>query len=110
MCVLARNRAEHTQGRSNGVAAALDRELNNVGRIEVVGILSERRACRMLNALIDRQDREVAGATEAPSVVHRLQVAEYRHGAVRIAHHALDEVGAGKMQAILIDRRAGMPE
>ena len=64
----------------------------------------------MLDALIDRQDREVAGATKAPSVVHRLQITEHGHGSIRVAHHALNEVGSREVQAILVDRRAGVSE
>ena len=108
MRILAGDRAKHAQGRGDCVAAAFDRELDNVGRVEVVGIFSERGARRMLDALIDRQDREVAGAAEAPSVVHRLQIAQHWHRAITVAHDALYEIGAREVQTILVDRRAGV--
>ena len=57
--------AEHAERRGDGVAAALDRELDDVLGIEVRGVRRERRAGRVLDALIDRQDRDVAGAAPA---------------------------------------------
>ena len=52
--VLARDGAEHAQRRGHRVAAALDRELDDAVGIEVVGVLRERRARRVLDALVDR--------------------------------------------------------
>ena len=60
--VLARHRAQHAEGGGDGVAAALDGQLDDVLRIEVVGVGRERGAGRVLDALVDRQDRQVAGA------------------------------------------------
>ncbi len=66
--VLARHRAEHTIGRSNSVAAAFDGKPDDVLRVEVHRVLRERSACRVLDALIDGQNREIARATEAAVV------------------------------------------
>ena len=65
MRVPARHGAEHAERRGDGVAPALDRELDDVRGVEVVGVLRERRAGRVLDALVDGQDRQVAGAGEA---------------------------------------------
>ena len=59
--VLARHRAEHAEGRRDGVAAALDGELDDVLRVEVGRVRRERRAGGVLDALVDRQNRQIAG-------------------------------------------------
>ena len=55
------------------VAAALDRQLHDVLGIEVLRVGRERRAGGMLDALVDRQDRDVAGAAEPAVIEQRLQ-------------------------------------
>jgi hypothetical protein len=47
---------EHAECRGDRVAAAFDRELDDVLAIEVVGILRKARTGGVLDALIDRQD------------------------------------------------------
>ena len=42
--ILARDRAQHAKSRSNGVAAAFDRQLDDVFRIEILRVGSERSA------------------------------------------------------------------
>ena len=66
----------------------------------------ERRAGGMLDALIDRQDRHVAGAGEPAVIEQRLQLAEHRHRAVRIEVNALDEIGARQVQRLFRNRLA----
>ena len=46
----------------------------------------------MLDALVDRQDREVSGAAQPAVVEHLLQVAEHGHRAVALHEHPVDEV------------------
>ena len=90
---------------ANGVAAALDRELDEVLRIEVERVGREARAAGVLDALVDGQDAHVAGAAEAPVVVERLQVAQHLRVAVGLDEDALDEVGAGQVQIGRGERR-----
>jgi hypothetical protein len=61
--------AEDAEGAGDGVAAALDRELDDLLGVEVVRVRGERRAGRVLDALVDGQDREIAGAREAAVVI-----------------------------------------
>ena len=75
--VLPRHRAQHAERGRDAVAAAFDRQLHDVLGIEIRRVLRERRAGRMLDALIDRQDRDVAGAAEPPVADERLQAAEH---------------------------------
>jgi hypothetical protein len=60
----------------------------------------------MLDALIDRQDRDVARAREPAVIEQRLQLAEYRNGPVRIQMNALDKVGARQVQRVFRNRLA----
>ena len=106
MRVAARARPEHAERRRNRVAAALDRELDDPRRVEVVGVPRERRAGRVLDALIDREDREVAGPAETAVVEDRLQRAQDRDRAVRLRDDAIDEIGPRQVQPITLDRAA----
>ena len=77
LCAYLRATAPSTPSvRGDGVAAALDRELDDVLGIEVARVRGERRAGRVLDALVDRQDRDVAGAGQPAVVEERLQVAQ----------------------------------
>ncbi len=64
----------------------------------------------MLDALVDREDREVPGAGQTAVVVHGLQVPEHGRTAVGLGDDAVDEVGAGEMQLIPGDGLAGVAE
>ena len=64
----------------------------------------------MLDALVDRQDADVAGAGQAAAAVEPLEVAESRGAAIAVEHHAVDEVGAGQMQQALVDGLAAVRE
>ena len=79
---LREHRAEHAERRGDGVAAALDRELDDVLGIEVVGVLGERRARGVLDALVDGQDRDIARAAEPAVGEDALERAQ--HGAGRL--------------------------
>src|SRR5258708_5147505 len=75
--VLARDGAEHAEGGSDGVAAALDGQLDDVPAVEVVGILGEACAAGVFDALVDGQDREIARAAEAAVPEQALQICEH---------------------------------
>ena len=64
MGVLAGHHAQHAEGRGHRVAAALDRELDDIFRIEVHRVLGEAGAAGMLDALVDRRDAQKAGARQ----------------------------------------------
>ena len=102
---LAADRAQDAERRGERVAAALDRELDEVLRVEVDGVRREARAARVLDALVDGQDRDVAGARQAAGVQQPLQVAQHVRRAVGVDEDAVDEVGARQVQA---GRREGL--
>ena len=93
--------AEHAERRGDGVAAAFDRQLHDVLRIEVHRVRRERRARRMLDALIDRQDRHVAGAAEPAVIEQRLQAAQHARRPIRHRVSAVDEVGSRQVEVFL---------
>src|SRR5713226_9401980 len=72
--VLARDGTQHAEGGGHGVAAALDGELNDVAAVEIIGILGEAGAAGVLDALVDGQYREVAGAVESAVAKHALKI------------------------------------
>ncbi len=74
--VAARNAAEHAEGRTNRVTAAFDGELHDVFTVEVNGVLGERSASGVLDALVDRKNRNVAGVSEAAGAVEALEISE----------------------------------
>src|ERR1043165_1091690 len=103
--VLARDRAEHAEGRSAGVAAALNRQPHDVLRVEVERVGRERRARRVLYALVDGEYGEVARAREPPVVEERLQRAKNLRAAVGVRPDAVYEVRAGRVQKLFRNLR-----
>jgi hypothetical protein len=57
--VVARHRPEHAERRGDAVAAAFDGELADVRRVEVDRVRGEARPGRMLDALVDGEDRHL---------------------------------------------------
>ena len=98
--VLARHDAQHAERRGDGVAAALDRQLHDVLGIEVHRVGRERRAGRVLDALVDGQDRDVAGAAQAAVIEQRLQARSTRVGRSDDRWSAVDEVGPRQVEAL----------
>src|SRR6185437_1768752 len=58
---------------------------------------------RVFDALVDGQDREVAGAAQAAGREQLAEVAEHRHRPVGVHPHPVDEVGPGQVQLALVD-------
>ena len=104
--VLARRHAENAEGRGNRVAAAFNGKLDDVFGIEVIGILGEAGAAGVLDALVDGQDGHVARAREAACAVDAGEVVQDTQVAVAVKPHAVREIRAGQVKAILGDRLA----
>jgi hypothetical protein len=98
--VLAGHRAQHAEGRRDGVGAALDRQADEVLGVEVHRVRREARARRVLDALVDGQDRHVARPAEPAVVEQPLQVAQRAVVAVGQRIDAIDEVRAGQMKLV----------
>ena len=59
--VFARHGAQHAESRGDGIATALDGESDDVFRIEIQRIRSERSPCRVFDPLIYRQNGYISG-------------------------------------------------
>lgn len=101
--VLTRATAEHSEGRSHGIAAAFDREANDVFGIKVRWILGETCAGTVFNALIDGQDAQEAGVGQAPRTIHLLQAPKNLRIAVRRNEDAIHKVCGRQVQHVLAD-------
>ena len=62
-----------------------ERELDDVLGIEVPRVRGEGRRGRMLDALVDGQDRDVARAAESPMIEQRLQAAQHLRRAIALS-------------------------
>ena len=100
--VLAANHAKDAEGGTDGVASAFDGELDNVFGVEVGGVFGKGRTTGVLDALVDGEDAEVAGAGEATVVVHGFERAQGWIVAVAVRHHAVDKVSARQVQLGLV--------
>ncbi|MBS1265067.1 MAG: hypothetical protein MAG471_00895 [Acidimicrobiaceae bacterium] len=94
------NRSQHTEGGGDRVAAALDCQFNNVGRVEVGGIGCKRCRRRVFDALVDREYRHVAGSAQATVVKERLDAAQHLWRPVGLGQHVGDIVGARTGQQV----------
>jgi hypothetical protein len=64
----------------------------------------------VLDALVDRQDRQVAGTGETTMVVDRFQAAKHSDGTVAQRPDATHEIGSGQVQVLARDRLGTMLE
>ena len=86
--------------------SAAEREFGKAQRVEVGRVLREARCRRVLDPLVNRQDRQVARSTEATVVEHLLQVAKDRHRPVAVDQDTVYEVRPRQAQAGALDRLA----
>src|SRR5690625_7976028 len=110
MRILTRNRPEHAVRGCHCVTTAFDGELHDVLRIEVRRVLGKRRAGRVLDSLVNGENREVPRTTETPVVEDGLQEAQYANVPIRANANAVDNVGARQMQILLRHRATRMIE
>ncbi len=90
------------------VAAALDGQLDDAFGVEVDRIGGERRARRVLHALVNRQDRQIAGAAEPAVIVECLQCPQDCRAAVAVDQRTVDEVRTRQIKRFLGDAGAAM--
>jgi hypothetical protein len=80
---------------SDGVTSTLDGELDDIFTVEIVGIFRETGAGGVFDALIDRKNRHIAGATEAAVPEQALEIRQDAHIAVGNSPHTIDELWPG---------------
>ncbi|MNT10864.1 hypothetical protein D3C72_1457160 [compost metagenome] len=101
--VLARHAGEHAEGGGDAAAAGFDGQAHDVLGVEVDRVFREAGAGRVLDALVHREDREVARAREAAAVEEALEVVDHGLGAIGLHEDAVDEVRTGQVQHLLGD-------
>jgi hypothetical protein len=69
---------QNSVGGGDGVAAAFNRQLDDIFAVEIIGILGEAGAARMLDALIDWKNGKIAGAAEAARVEQAMEIVRTR--------------------------------
>ncbi len=99
--VLARDGTQHAERGGDGVAAALDGQLDDIFAVEIIRILREAGARRMLDTLIDRENGHIAGAAEPPVEEQAVKIVQDAQIAIGHRIDAVDKIGAGKMQPLL---------
>ena len=104
--VLPRAHAEHAERGGHRVAPAFEAKLDDVLGIEIERVRRKRRARGMLDALVHRQDRHVAGAGQPPVIEQRLQFRHHLNRAIRLEVNPLDEIRTGQVQRLLGNRLA----
>ena len=87
--------AEYTEGGRHGVTLPVERELQDILRVEAGRVGAECRAGRVLHPLVHGQHGEITGPAEPPLIEDRLEVALHARLAVLLHHHPLDVVGPG---------------
>ena len=90
----ARPRFEEAQGRRVGVAARVDGQLIVVERVVAGRVLGKGAGRAVLEALVDRQDHQLARACERAGLEHPAQVLEYAGGLGSVpAENLFDTIG-----------------
>ena len=102
--ILSRDAAEYSERRSHPIASAVDRQLHNVAGIEILWVRRKGSARRMLNALVDRQDRNVSRAGQPPMIQQGLQRPQDRRRPIGLRTNAVDKIRPGQMKLALRDR------
>ena len=92
--VAAGHRTQAAERGGDGAALPGHRQLAQVGRVEVEGVLGEAGRRRVLDALVDGQDRQVAGPTEPAVPIEGPEAAEHRRGTVGVPEDPVEEVRA----------------
>ncbi len=88
--------AQHTEGGGDSVATGVNGQLDDVLGVEIDRVGREACRRRVLDALVDGQDRDIAGAAQAARVEEHTEVAQHGHGPVRKGKDPVDEVRAGQ--------------
>ena len=110
MGVAAGDRAQYAERRGDGVASALDGQPDDVFRVEIERIGRERGACRVFDALIDGQDRDISRSAQPPVVEDAAQGHERGNTAVGGDPQLVDSLWRGSVDQRFVDRLAGMSQ
>lgn len=65
---------------------------------------------RVLDALIDRQNRQITGSAQTTMIEKRLQIAQDVRIAIGLHEHAVHEIGAWQFETFLGNAATGMAQ
>ena len=108
--VFARNAGEYAVGRGDRIASPFDSEFDDVLRIKVLRVDGKGSACRVFDPLIDRQDGNVAGTSEAAVVNDLLIGAQHGRRAIVLCEDAVNIIGTGQVEVFFGNRGAAVAE
>ena len=91
---------------ATAVAAPLDRQLHDVLGIEIGRVGRERSAAGVLDALVDRKDRDISGAGQPSTAIEPTQAHQNRRRTVGTTEDLIDMVGARLVDQLLGDALA----
>jgi hypothetical protein len=108
--ILTGHRAQDSKGGGHRVAATFDSQADYVFGVEIHRVLGERGAPGVFDSLVHGEDRHVAGVGQTAGAKQLLQAAQDLGRAIRVGHHAVDEVPSGQVEHGLVDGLALMLE
>ncbi len=98
-----RHHGKNPEGRGDPVAATRDGEFNDLRRVEIGRVGGKRRGSRVLDALVDRQDRDIARPAHSAVIEKALQIPQDLRRAIGLSHDPAHEVRPGQVQVVLGD-------
>jgi hypothetical protein len=106
--ILSCNRAQNTERAGHRIAPTFNRELDDVFWIEVQRVGRERRACRVLNALVHRENGNKPGSRKPSGIRKLAQTHQCASRPIRQGEVTVDEVRPGQMKVLFGNRLALM--
>ena len=91
--VFAAHDAQHTKGGGDGVTAGFDGQLYNILRVKIHGVCGKRGTAAMFDALVHREDRDVACVGQPSVAEEYLYISQYLVVPVGIDPDLLHMVG-----------------
>ena len=98
--VFARDRAERAERGGHRIAAALDGEPDDVFRVKVFGIRRKTGPGRVFDALVHREDGQIARAGQSAMIENLGQAPQHRRRAVALGVNPVNEIRPGQMEPV----------
>src|SRR5687768_13188128 len=109
MSVFPRHHCERTKCGSHAVAAAFDRKLYDIFRVEVRWIFRERCASAVFNSLVNRKNGNKTGVRQTACSIQSLKTAKYLRIPICLSKNSVNKIRARKMKLFFGDRFTLMP-
>jgi hypothetical protein len=100
MGILARDGSQYAEGRCHSVASAFNPQLDDVFRVEVLGVGCKGGSGGMLDTLVDGQDGEVPCPAKTSVIEERLKAPQDRHGAIGLRVHTINKIRTRQIETL----------